>query len=104
MAVAKKTTKTATKTTAKKAATSAAKKTTAKAVEQKVAETRTTVSVQFSGKEYTTEELIKIAKDVWQYDLQKDPADIKEVELYVKPEESAAYYVINGDVTGSFAL
>ena len=28
----------------------------------------------------------------------------KTVELYVKPEESSVYYVINGDVTGSFAI
>ena len=27
--------------------------------------------------------------------------DIKTMELYIKPEESAVYYVINGTVTGS---
>jgi len=26
------------------------------------------------------------------------------VELYVKPEESVVYYVINGDITGNFAI
>lgn len=47
---------------------------------------------------------MKIAKDVWKYDLGKNEADFKDVELYVKPEESSVYYVINGDVTGSFAI
>ena len=26
--------------------------------------------------------------------------DVKEIAVYVKPEESAIYYVVNGDVTG----
>ena len=30
--------------------------------------------------------------------------DIQSIELYVKPEENTAYYVINGDVTGSFFI
>ena len=47
-----------------------------------------TVHVQFSGKTYTTEDLVKIAKDVWKYDLKKKVGDFKAVELYVKPEES----------------
>ena len=62
------------------------------------------VTVQFSGKSYSTEDLVKIAKDIWVYDLGKDEADFKSVELYVKPEESSVYYVVNGDVTGSFNI
>lgn len=62
------------------------------------------VNLQFSGKSYTDEDLVKITKDVWKYDLGKKVADFKSVELYVKPEESRAYYVINGEVTGSFAI
>jgi hypothetical protein len=62
------------------------------------------VNLQFAGKSYTDEDLVKIAKDVWKYDLGKKAADFKSVELYVKPEESRAYYVINGETTGSFAI
>lgn len=62
------------------------------------------VHLQFSGKSYATEDLIKIARDVWQYDLGKDPAEFKSVELYVKPAENLTYYVINGNVTGSFFI
>ena len=68
------------------------------------AEAKEIVTVQFAGKSYSTEDLVKIAKDVWKYDLGKNEADFKDVELYVKPEESSVYYVINGDVTGSFAI
>ena len=62
------------------------------------------IHVQFAGKSYTTEDLVQSAKDVWKYDLNQKPADFKTVELYVKPEENLAYYVINGDVTGSFFI
>ena len=62
------------------------------------------ISIQFAGREYTKEQLVKIAKDVWEFDLKKDSSDFKEVQLYVKPEEAKAYYVINGTETGSFAI
>lgn len=96
--------------TAAKAETPAAeesaktKKAPAKRAAKKSAEVKAAVSVQFSGKEYTTEKLVEIAKDVWQYDLGRKPEDFQSVELYVKTEESAVYYVINGDTTGSFAI
>ena len=82
----------------------AVKKETTKKTTTKKAEVKADVQLQFSGKAYTTEELVKIAKDVWKYDLGKKEADFKTVELYVKPEESLTYYVINGEVSGSFAI
>jgi hypothetical protein len=98
--------KTTAKTTAAK--TTAAKKTTTKTAAakttRKAAAVKENISIQFAGKEYTTEQLVKIAKDVWEFDLKKDPADFKEVQLYVKPEEAKAYYVINGTETGSFDI
>ena len=30
--------------------------------------------------------------------------DMKDVKIYLKPEESAAYYVVNGDTTGKIDL
>ena len=47
---------------------------------------------------------MKIAKDVWQYDLNQNVDDFKSVELYVKPEENVVYYVINGEVQGNFGI
>ena len=98
------------KTAAKKAEpktaaakTTAAKKTTTTRT-KKAAAVKENISIQFAGREYTTQQLVKIAKDVWEYDLKKDPADFKEVQLYVKPEEAKAYYVINGSESGSFDI
>ena len=99
-AEAKKTT--AKKTTAKKETVK--KEATEKKTTTKKAEVKATINFQFDGKSYTTEDLIKITKDVWKYDLGKKTADLKTVDLYVKPEESQAYYVINGEVTGSFGI
>ena len=62
------------------------------------------VNFQFSGKSYTSEDLIRITRDVWKYDLNGKEEDIQSIELYVKPEENTAYYVINGDVTRSFFI
>ncbi|MBP3217311.1 MAG: hypothetical protein J6M46_02950 [Lachnospiraceae bacterium] len=92
------------KAPAKKAAApkaAAEKKAPAKKAEAKKAET--SISVQFAGKNYTTEDFVKSAQDVWQYDLHNAVADIKTMELYVKPEESVVYFVING-VAGSFQI
>lgn len=103
-AEAKKTTRktTAKKTTAKKAP---AKKAAAeKKAPAKKAAVKETVTVQFAGKDYTTEDLVNIAKDVWKYDLNQKVSDFKSVELYVKPEESLVYYVINGEVKGDFHI
>lgn len=100
------------KAPAKKAAT--AKKTTAKKAEAKPAAekkapakkaaVKESVNFQFSGKSYTPEELLKICRDVWTYDLNGKAEDFKSVELYVKPEENTTYYVINGNITGSFFI
>lgn len=85
--------------------TTAAKKAPArKAAPAKKDTLKATVNLQFAGKSYTDADLIKIAKDVWKYDLGRKAADFKSVELYVKPEESRAYYVVNGEITGSFAI
>lgn len=96
--------KEATKAAAK--AKTAVKKTAAKAGAKRgpKKEAEATISVQFSGKSYTTQELVAIAKDVWKYDLKQKASDFKSVELYVKPEENQAYYVINGEHTGSFFI
>ncbi len=113
-ATAKKTT-TAAKAATKKAATTA-KKTAAKAETAvkkatkeavKKAETITqkaVVNLQFDGRSYNTDELVSIAKDVWKYDLNQKPAELKTIELYVKPEENKTYYVMNGQYQGSFFI
>ena len=116
MAAAKKATATAEVKETKKA--TAKKATATKAVAEKAVEVKETkkapakkaavkkeeVTVEFAGKAYTTEQLVQIAKDVWKYDLGRKATEFKTVKIYVKPEENQAYYVVNGDVTGSFSL
>lgn len=80
------------------------KKTAARKPAEKKAEVNETVNFQFNGKSYTPEDLVKSCKDVWKYDLNGKEEDLKSIELYVKPEENTTYYVINGDVTGSFFI
>lgn len=97
---AKKTT--AAKTTAKK--TTAAKKTETKKTTAKKAEIKTEMFLQFAGKEYSQDEIVQKVKDIWTYDLGRNVDEIKDVQLYLKPEESAAYYVVNGEESGKVIL
>ncbi|MBR1852869.1 MAG: hypothetical protein IJ794_06975 [Lachnospiraceae bacterium] len=94
------------KETAKKAPAKkeAEKKETAKKAPAKKAELKSVVELQVAGNSYTNDDLVKIAKDVWQYDLQQKEADLVSVELYVKAEEKKVYYVMNKDFTGSFDI
>ena len=104
-AAAKKTTAkktTAAKTTAKK--TTAKKAATTKKAAAKKAEVKTELYLQFAGKEYSQEEILQKVKDIWTYDLNQNVDDIKDVQLYLKPEESAAYYVVNGVESGKVVL
>ena len=70
----------------------------------KKAEQKTSVHVQFSGKSYSQEDLIMIAKDVWKYDLKQKVRELTSIDLYVKPEENLVYYVMNQSFTGSFVI
>ena len=70
----------------------------------KKVEQKTSVHVQFSGKSYSQEDLMKMAKDVWKYDLKQKVRDLTSIDLYVKPEENLVYYVMNQSFTGSFVI
>lgn len=89
--------------TAEEAITEKSTKTkrTAKPKEEEI---KSNIHLQYAGRSYTNEDLLKIAKDVWQYDLKNDVKDIKTVDLYVKPEENTVYYVFNGTVEGCFGI
>ena len=91
--------KAAAKTTAKKeTAPKAPKAATAKAKKE------VKIAVQFADKSYTSEDLASIANDVWVYDYCKKASELKDVQLYVKPEESKVYYVFNNEITGDFLI
>ena len=101
-APAKKTTRTATKTTAKKT-TKAATKTAAKKTTTSTRKVATELFVQFSGYEVSEEELIKRVKEAWVSEGNK-VSSIKNISLYVKPEERKAYYVINKSAAGALDI
>ena len=82
----------------------AEKKAPVKKAASKKAELKTEMFLQFAGKEYTDKEIFDKIKYVWSKVLKNKVGDMKDVKIYLKPEESAAYYVINGDTTGKVDL
>lgn len=82
----------------------AAAKTVKKVVKKKAAGPKTEIYLQFADREYTNESIIKMVKEVWTKQMKKKIGDMKTLQVYVKPEEFAAYYVINGDVVGRVEL
>ncbi len=120
MATAKKTTKAAEVTTAevkveapkatvaKKATTKATaeKKTTTKkatTTKKETAKKETTITVQFQGNEVAVATVEEKVIAAFVADGHK-ASTIKTLNIYVKPEEYAAYYVINGEFTGRVDL
>ena len=105
--VAKKTTAkkpAAKKTEVKDTVTKEAAVAAPKAAKPAAKDIKTKIAVQFGGKGYETEDFVKMAKDVWKFDLKREAADLKQIDLYVKPEESKVYYVFNGSELGSFDI
>lgn len=84
----------------KKAATEA-KKTAKKAAAKKV-ELKTSIVLEFQGRQFTEADFVESAKKLWA-DAGKTEA-IEEMQLYVKPEDGAVYCVINGEEMNGFEL
>ena len=88
-----------------------AKKETAKPVEVKTAapaksaakpaEAKVEVYLQFGDREVRVDEIMKAAQEDFHG---KDSAAIQSVQLYLKPEDCAAYYVANGAFSGKVAM
>lgn len=109
MSVRKTTTKTAKTTTAAEMTTPAkteeiktepvsTKKAPASTAAAKKAEAKETIYIQFAGAEYNLDEIRTNVKKAWMEETGKKESDIKDVQIYVKPEEHAAYYVVNQEV------
>lgn len=95
------------KAPAKKAATKAttAKATTTKAATTKKAATKkeTVITIQHQGNEVTVASVEANVTAAFVADGHK-ASEIKTLSIYVKPEEYAAYYVINDEFTGRVYL
>ena len=74
------------------------KKAVKKAVPKK--EMKTSVVVEYKGKQVEEKEMIAAVKKAWTKSGRRI-GEIKTMTLYVKPEENAVYYVINGIDTGA---
>ena len=57
------------------------------------------MTVQYQGRELTQANMLSAIKDAWT-SAGNDLSAITSVDLYVKPEDAAVYYVINGDQGG----
>lgn len=67
---------------------------------------KSTFNVQFGGKQIESKAVIANAKKVWVDEGNKNRKvkDLLKMDLYVKPEENAVYYVFNEEESGSFPL
>lgn len=62
------------------------------------------VIIQRSTFEATSSELVEHVKEIWTKEMGNLVRDLKDIKVYVNADESMAYYVINGDIQGKFAL
>lgn len=101
---AKTATKTATKTT-KTTATKTAAKTEEKAAPAKkpaakrATKTDVKVYVEFNGVKVAVDEMVENVKATYAAQGGKDA--VKTLEVYVKPDENVAYFVVNGELEGN---
>ena len=80
-----------------KAVTKTATKTVKKAAKKDI---KIKAFVEYYGKQVEEKDIIARVKKAWTRSGKK-VGDIKEMDLYIKPEENAVYYVINGTETGA---
>lgn len=60
-------------------------------------ESTESVYIQFAGAEYDLSVIKENIKKSWTEQTGKKECDIKEMQIYIKPEENTAYYVINSE-------
>ena len=64
---------------------------------------KSNVVVEYQGKQIACKDVLAEAKKVW-VDGGNKVKDLNTVDLYVKPEENAVYYVFNEDESGKIEL
>lgn len=89
------TTKAATKTTAK--ATAKSTKATTKA-----ATIKSSLTLEIGDAQITEKDLVAKIKKAWTSQFKGKVKDIKSIDIYVKPEDNKAYYVINKDANENY--
>ncbi len=61
------------------------------------------IMVEYNGQSVSTDVVLENVKKTFEAEGNKLSA-IKDLQIYVKPEDNAAYYVINQDITGKIDL
>lgn len=79
----------------------AAKKAPAKKAPAKKAEVKANVVVEYYGKQVVTKDIVAACEKAYKAE---NKAAIKTIDVYVKPEDNAAYYVVNSKVAGKVEL
>ena len=64
---------------------------------------KTSMYVEYQGLQVEEKEIIAKVKELWVNEGNKIK-DIKELKLYIKPEEATVYYVINEETSGKIEL
>lgn len=64
---------------------------------------KTSFFVEYAGKQIEEKDVVASVKELWVNEGNK-VKDIKTLSIYTKPEEQAAYYVINDSVSGKIDL
>lgn len=78
------------------------KKAPAKKAPAKKADPKACVVIEFSGKQIVAKDVLD--KAVKAYEANHKGAEIKTIEVYVKPEENVAYYVVNGEGSDDYKV
>ena len=68
----------------------------------KPAETKVEVYLQFGDREVRVDEVAKAAQE--DFRVREEQHELETVRLYLKPEDCAAYYVVNGAYNGKVAM
>lgn len=64
---------------------------------------KSTMYIEYQGNQIDENSVVATAKKIWT-DNGNKATDLKKLQVYIKPEENAAYYVFNEEVAGSFQL
>lgn len=91
-------------TTAKKASSVTATGTKKAPGRKPSVKANTEVYIQWWGKEVYAKTIVEDIQKVWTEEMGRKASELKDLKVYVKPEENAAHYVINGDITGCIGL
>lgn len=78
-----------------------APKTAVKKSSAKKAEPKTNVVVEFYGKQIIAKDVVSACETAYKAE---NKEAVKSIDVYVKPEDNAAYYVVNAKVSGKIDL